>query len=601
MGIFDAFKKKETLNERIKKLRKEKGLTQLQLGDMLHITDKAVSKWESGEGNPDISILPSIAAIFDVTVDYLLTGVQKEPEIIAMNKMELCCKKNDIELFNELELETVKNKDENAKTIIDYIKKYDADKVFIEMVHKYGAVALTSNYQSRDSFKFDDNEIISLMVQYGLNNELESIGFFTGTNKSVRKQRNIYTKELLLKYLEKNSSSSDIEKLLNNGSSDDINLCLECAITLKNAKMIECVCDYILSTNKSSQKAFEERKKACYSGSQDYCQHISERGKTFEAIGTGRYYYFFTIGVSKENVISLIKNNYIEYAKKLNEIVHALSNQEMEIELLKTEKNPDENRLKFLSVSTEGLINFDKLLETHDLKFIKDCLDNHPVHAYELLEDKLQKKEYRYLFRFATDYQCAGLINAIKCQNDDSIEKEIRNLFSERYVNSVFNDLKWMNSKWFNKVDRMFSSNISYSFNPTKLKELFNKTREEVYTVARFEKEKSDSVGELTNDYFSSLMKQGNYELIIIKLCVKLEAILKYDLRYTGTFEEMLNQYCQSFNTRDDEANNYDPETPRLLNKLRIVRNGLVHADKVNEQMSKQELECCINHIFRMR
>ena len=64
----------ETLNNRIRKLRKEKGFTQLQLAEMLNITDKAVSKWEIGEGNPDIGLLPKISQIFGVTVDYLLTG-----------------------------------------------------------------------------------------------------------------------------------------------------------------------------------------------------------------------------------------------------------------------------------------------------------------------------------------------------------------------------------------------------------------------------------------------------------------------------------------------------------------------------------------------
>ena len=38
----------DTLNERIKNLRKEKGWTQLQLAEKLNVTDKAVSKWEVG-------------------------------------------------------------------------------------------------------------------------------------------------------------------------------------------------------------------------------------------------------------------------------------------------------------------------------------------------------------------------------------------------------------------------------------------------------------------------------------------------------------------------------------------------------------------------
>ena len=46
----------ETLNDRIKNLRKEKGWTQLQLAEKLNVTDKAVSKWEVGEANPDCRI-----------------------------------------------------------------------------------------------------------------------------------------------------------------------------------------------------------------------------------------------------------------------------------------------------------------------------------------------------------------------------------------------------------------------------------------------------------------------------------------------------------------------------------------------------------------
>lgn len=71
----------ESLNERIKNLRKEKGLTQGRLADMLGITDKAVSKWEVGEANPDLALLPKIAEVFGVTLDYLILGKKEEPAI----------------------------------------------------------------------------------------------------------------------------------------------------------------------------------------------------------------------------------------------------------------------------------------------------------------------------------------------------------------------------------------------------------------------------------------------------------------------------------------------------------------------------------------
>ena len=65
---------KQTLGELIASLRKEKGMTQAELGEKLHYSDKSVSKWERAESIPDVFVLKTIAEIFGVTVDYLITG-----------------------------------------------------------------------------------------------------------------------------------------------------------------------------------------------------------------------------------------------------------------------------------------------------------------------------------------------------------------------------------------------------------------------------------------------------------------------------------------------------------------------------------------------
>ena len=79
----------ETIGDRIRNKRKESGMTQLELANKLNITDKAISKWEQNEGNPDISILPKIAEIFNVSLDYLLTGKEPDKEVLIISKMEL--------------------------------------------------------------------------------------------------------------------------------------------------------------------------------------------------------------------------------------------------------------------------------------------------------------------------------------------------------------------------------------------------------------------------------------------------------------------------------------------------------------------------------
>lgn len=59
----------------IRALREGKGLTQEALAAKLHVSGKAVSKWETGRGFPDISLLEPLAAALDVSVMELLSGV----------------------------------------------------------------------------------------------------------------------------------------------------------------------------------------------------------------------------------------------------------------------------------------------------------------------------------------------------------------------------------------------------------------------------------------------------------------------------------------------------------------------------------------------
>lgn len=62
--------------------RKELGLTQKALAQQLHVTDKAVSKWERGAGLPDINTIEPLAAALEVSVLSLMQGRQEEPETL---------------------------------------------------------------------------------------------------------------------------------------------------------------------------------------------------------------------------------------------------------------------------------------------------------------------------------------------------------------------------------------------------------------------------------------------------------------------------------------------------------------------------------------
>lgn len=77
---------KHSIGKTIASLRKSKGWTQVELAEKLDISDKTISKWESEAGMPEISQLPALSKLFDVSIDFLMTG--KIDEMISLDDMD---------------------------------------------------------------------------------------------------------------------------------------------------------------------------------------------------------------------------------------------------------------------------------------------------------------------------------------------------------------------------------------------------------------------------------------------------------------------------------------------------------------------------------
>lgn len=80
---------KENFGQFIKELRKKCSLTQKDLAEKLHVSDKAVSKWEVGDSYPDISLLLPIAEVFEISVDELLNCETSKQEAKNENTKKL--------------------------------------------------------------------------------------------------------------------------------------------------------------------------------------------------------------------------------------------------------------------------------------------------------------------------------------------------------------------------------------------------------------------------------------------------------------------------------------------------------------------------------
>ena len=90
----------------IAECRKKNNLTQMQLAEKLNITDRAISKWETGKAMPDSSLMLDLCSELKISVNELLSG-----EVIEMNNYNVELEKNLIEM--------VKQKEESDKRLLN--------------------------------------------------------------------------------------------------------------------------------------------------------------------------------------------------------------------------------------------------------------------------------------------------------------------------------------------------------------------------------------------------------------------------------------------------------------------------------------------------
>lgn len=139
----------EKAGKYIKELRTNKGLSQNELGDMVHVTRQAVSSWENGKTLPDSDVLMSLSKLFDVSINDILTGGDK----------------------TDLEDITLKLVDENNKNISKLKKTFLVSSLTIlflllfflgyYFINNYNSIKVYRAAGVSDHFKIEDGVIIS--------------------------------------------------------------------------------------------------------------------------------------------------------------------------------------------------------------------------------------------------------------------------------------------------------------------------------------------------------------------------------------------------------------------------------------------------------
>lgn len=128
------------VGERISKLRKSHNMTQKQLAHELSVTYKAVSKWETGAGLPDIAMLPALASALNVSVDEIVSGSSNDE-----NK-----KDNQNNLYNHYE------------TVRRYVRKPVVIIMSSLVITLVALVLIFGNLKTNDDLEYDEGVHVHL-------------------------------------------------------------------------------------------------------------------------------------------------------------------------------------------------------------------------------------------------------------------------------------------------------------------------------------------------------------------------------------------------------------------------------------------------------
>lgn len=624
---------KHSIGKTIATLRKAKGWTQVELAEKLNVSDKAVSKWESEAGLPEISQLPTMATLFGVTIDYLLTGKTPEKEIVTISKAELCAKTDDVSLAEE-----VKDlpHDENNKKIVDYILQYQSLNVFTKLCE------IDSSFINR--FKMLDAMRLavvsnSLSILVGKVFSIDGNYKFTFENKDeIKSLLPVEDKEYFRNYedqcicliprdfftllvTDKRVNETTLNTFLSNQNGREcvwyhaFPYLIDEAYKNGNDKLLLKLLDISRKNNAIAYETIDPI--VIYDSSYDYVLNYFFIASKYGNNGHGLVRVLeSTIKAALEkgdfdmvqefNNINIDVENFVttkfrrEHESVTKSKCYIATSDEIRVAKLKLDKSVSRTDLEIQSAIHNGIVDIKEVKEIADFKAVKKALNDYPVHPFELVYRMYQQQKWRELFEFSVDYDINRLSDAILYQNKEDIEENILEIWTKD--NQPYNRLK---SLCFNNNELYVSrSEISYgsrtNHNQKSIQEVIdylNDVRQRIISELSNKFDKEKIVGELTKDYFYSELSKGNMELVIIKLCVRMEAILKYDYNYQGDFSEMLDRFCGQFNTYDDEMNNYDPYTPDMLNRLRRQRNSIVHSEKTDKPMSDYDIKQCIEYI----
>ena len=639
----------ETIGDRIKSKRKEAGMTQLELASKLNVTDRAVSKWEQNEGNPDISILPRIADLFNVTLDYLMTGVEPKKEVIIMSKIELCAKNDDPSMIKSLP----SNVDENGKSILDYTKQYNSKKVLKTLIdncsHQINYMYLFNAH--RGNVK-DAIEIMLTCIPVDRERKVikeiyrEEIRKADGDFIRALNENDNYSKEIVegfkkvFRLLVKLYDSLPEEQKnyyfgMKDNEGEKQTTCwfnaypffVEYSIIEKKQELLFILLEQIEKHNAWVDSSIEKIRKE-HRTQTDFDYYI-------------QFFHGKKVYCLQSTLDYLLSKKEFKLAYRVNLLLEK-PYLRRKIELLEIENNAtitEKDKTEFRCVDCHMIVP-EEIEKLKDLKYVKSILENNYANYYEMVY-KLLKSNKKELYKFFIDNDLLDLADLLMSDTEEKLLYESWEYFNSRGSNelTIKQPVIITRDSYLPKTDKKYIYyqdlrnicsdiyNESKKTGENKLIEYFESFKNNVFErtkaiVTAEEKEKQDKIERaklvkgLTHEYFDNLLSNGSEEMFVIKLCSLFDVILRFDYKCdTDDFYGRMNQFfdkgpksrdCDDgwgYMVLDTEYENkyVQPwnDNRELINKLRIKRNSIVHPENDERaNLNKEELKQCLDFVF---
>ena len=481
-----------------------------------------------------------------------MTGKKVQPEIITMSKAELCAKNDDITLLKEIDFS---QKDESNKCLIDYIKQYESLNVF--------AALCAADDRAKGAF-----DLLTFLKFCLLSNHLELL------NKT-----GFWLKPRICSY--KFDSPEDIMGLMPVGA-------LEHFGQRQGNDQYVCVLPDDFFTMIASDKRINENTINFLLGKQRQYAYDNLNDKSNYAFN-----YFF-IGFKYSNNghglvrildktlnLALQKNDFemIDRMNALNRNVMKywgfkcgiVSDDEIRVAKLKLDKSVSKQDIIIQSSIHNGIVVIDELLAVNDADLIEKTLEKYPVSKYEFLNTILgrirqavESDDWRFILEYAVDHNDENLAYYALNEKKDRIvswlsdKEKLPFMGWGRTAYDFFrqNEKENINSKYFQlRSKERFSGEIQISahnlsqrrnpktiYNIDDLVEYVKLCKKQVVDDFKESHNASKIIEELNEEFFRNELVKGNGDLVAIKLCVRLEAVLKSRYHYEGDFSEMLEK-----------------------------------------------------------